>query len=157
MPACARRALVVLFTCIAGVIALVPTASAVSRDVVAAAPHSATAPVTGTKLTLTPHHRTIRYDHRVHLVAQLTGRFRRLKDTKVAVLSRRPGHAWHRVSRPATGKHGKVGWTARLRHTTRWQVRYAGDLLHDPARSTVATIHVLPPPPPPPPAPKSAF
>lgn len=155
MLACARRAVIVLLAFLAAMAVGVPVTAAATRTVVAGAPphSSATAAVTGTRLTLAPHHRTIHYHHAIRLTARLTGRFGPLSDTDVAVWARRAGHTWHRVTMRATGKQGRVTWRARLRHTTRWQVRYAGDLLHDAAKSPVATVHVLPPPPPPPPAP----
>jgi cell wall-associated NlpC family hydrolase len=153
MPASAHRAVVVLLTCAGALSVAAPTAGASIRNNAALAPpHTpVTRPVTGTTLSITPHHLTIHYNHRVRLESRLVGRFGPLTDTRVAVYARRAGRHWQLIGHKSTGNNGRFAWRARLRHTTRWRVRYAGDLLHDPAHSVTATIRVLPPPPPPPP------
>src|SRR5205823_2597228 len=60
--------------------------------------------------------------------------------------ARRPGSAWKRIAVAKTDKHGRTALERRLTHTTRWQVRFGGDLLQNKSESKVSTVKVLPPP-----------
>jgi peptidoglycan DL-endopeptidase CwlO len=158
MLVCARRAAVVLSTFIAALSLLAPATSAEPRnDVQRPLPTShVTSPVTGTNLSLSPHHKTIKYRHTIRLASRLTGKFGPVKNEAVSWWTRRPHGTWHRLKTVKTNKHGRTTAKRKLGHTTQFQVRYAGDLLQNKATSKVATVKVLPPPPPTPSAPASA-
>jgi cell wall-associated NlpC family hydrolase len=151
MPACARRAAVVLFTIVSALALVVPATDAEPRaDLNSPLPVSRiTSPVTGTDLKLAPRHTTIKYRHVVRLTSQLTSKFGPVSGEAVSWWTRRPHGSWSRIATAKTDKNGRTAVKRRLAHTTQWQVRYGGDFLQNKSSSAVATVKVLPPPPPP--------
>jgi peptidoglycan DL-endopeptidase CwlO len=131
MLACARRALVVLFAVVAAVAFTAPATSA----------------ITGSKLSLAPHHRTIHYNKPVRFSAQLRGALGPISNHDVTFWARSPHGSWHRIATARTNSHGWARLQRRLKHTTLWQARYGGDLLNNKSHSPITTIRVLPPPP----------
>src|SRR5205814_9989251 len=106
MPACARRALVILFTCFAGVAVVAPSTLAEPRAT-EARPHTYTgAPVTRTSVHLAPRHRTIRFGHRVRFTTRVTGKLGPVGGQRVTVWSQRHGHRWHRAAAVKTNRDG---------------------------------------------------
>jgi cell wall-associated NlpC family hydrolase len=150
MPACARRASVILFVLVSAFALFAPATDAEPRvDTNGSLPvYKITAPITGTDVVLTPKHATIKYHHAVRLGAQLSSRFGPVKGETVTWWARRPHGDWHRVAAVKTDDAGRTGMKRRLAHTTQWQVRYDGDLLQNKTSSAVTTVKVLPPPKP---------
>jgi cell wall-associated NlpC family hydrolase len=150
MPACARRAAVIVFVFVSAFALFAPATGAEPRsDTSGPLPISyITSPVTGTHLVLSPRHVTIKYHHSVRLVSRLTSKFGPIKHETVTWWSRRPGAGWKRAGSAKTNNDGRTAIRRRLAHTTKWQVRYAGDLVQNKATSAVATVRVLPPPKP---------
>jgi cell wall-associated NlpC family hydrolase len=151
MPACARRAAVILITLVSAFALFAPATDAEPRvpDVNKPLPtYKITAPITGTHLALSPAKKTIKYHHVVRLTSQLSSKFGPIRDEKVVWWSRRPGGAWKRAAAAKTDKNGRTALKRRLTHTTRRQVRFSGDLLQNKSASKVTTVKVLPPPKP---------
>lgn len=124
----ARRviALLVLVLAAAGA-ALAPTASAVLRS----------------RLTLSPHTRTVRADHVLHLDARLTGMTGALHGKRITFYSRPAGAArWTAVATVTTDGDGAARLDRRVRRSGDWQARWSGDLLYDGTTSTVTHVHV---------------
>jgi cell wall-associated NlpC family hydrolase len=151
MPACARRAAVVLFTIVSALALVVPATDAETRVPDGNGPlptYKITAPVTGTHLALAPGRATIKYHHTVRLASQLSSRFGPIKNETVTWWSRRPHGTWKRTASAKTNDAGRSSLKRRLTSTTQWQVRFGGDLLQNRSVSKVTTVKVLPPPQP---------
>jgi len=149
MPACARRAAVILFTIVSAMALIVPATDAEPRVPDGNRPlptYHLTAPVTGTRVALSPAKATIKYHRTVRLTSQLSSKFGPIENERVTWWSRRPGGTWKRAAAAKTNSSGHTSLKRRLTHTTRWQVRFAGDLLQNKSASKVATVKVLPPP-----------
>jgi hypothetical protein len=150
MPACARRAAVVLFTIVSALALVVPATDAEQRaDLNTPLPLShLTSPVTRTEVKLAPGHTTIKYRHVVRLTSEVTSRFGPVSGETVTWWSRRPHGDWTRVATVRTDDNGRSAVKRKLAHTSQWQVRYGGDLLQDKSSSGITTVKVLPPPKP---------
>jgi cell wall-associated NlpC family hydrolase len=151
MPACARRAAVILFTIVSALALVAPATDAEPRVPDADRPlptYHLTAPITGTHLALSPARRTIKYHHTVRLSSQLSSRFGPVKNETVTWWSRRPGGSWRRTAAAKTNANGRTALKKRLTRTTQWQVRFNGDLVQNKSASRVTTVKVLPPPKP---------
>ena len=149
MPACARRAAVILFTIVSALALVVPATDAEPRVPDGNGPlptYKITAPITGTHLALSPGKATIKYHHTVRLASQLSSKFGPIKNETVTWWSRRPHGAWKRAGKSKTNDSGRTALKRRLTRTTQWQVRYGGDLLQNKSTSKVTTVKVLPPP-----------
>jgi len=148
MLACARRASVILFALVTAFALFAPATDAEPRsDLTGPLPtYKITAPITGTHLALRPGKATIKYHHVVRLSSQLSSKFGPVKNETVTWWSRRPGGTWKRTASVKTNKNGRTSLKRRLTHTTRLQVRFAGDLLQNKSASKVTTVKVLPPP-----------
>jgi len=140
MLACARRVFVVLLATFGALVVSSPATDAVPFD------YSRLSPAR-THLHLAPHHRTIHYNKRIRLAAELRGVVGPIARGRVSFWLRHPHGHWHKVATARTNNHGRIHLTRRLKHTTLWQARFAGDLVNRHSRSRVTRVKVLAPPP----------